>query len=245
MTAPVRLDTVTLTDDFDFYSFIRSVLAGEPVIGSLPTDTGSLGWWARAWPIIESSGYTARIVEAVDRCLTDADPEVRRGAMSVFEDHPEGLTTRRVAELLNKHSALFDGVKDPWQGSIDLRWSLLRLLGIKMGENDNVDVAAVSLGQTLALDDTTSVQPLAAGLASAAPEWTSEHAAVLAKAAPGVSATILINLQRLGHDIRDVGKRMAAVMGHSRRFREDVKRFVHDPEAQREILAAARTQHGA
>jgi hypothetical protein len=243
MTAPVRLDTVTLSDDFDFDRFFRSVLAGEPVIGSLPTDSSLASWWARAWPIIESGGYAARVLEAVNRCVADPDPTVRREALALLEDHPKGISTSRIAELLKKHRTLFEGVKDPYQGSIDLRWSLLRLLGAKMGDSDDDARDAVKLGEKLALEDSSSVQPLIAGLASDAPDWTAENAATLAKAAPGVVGAILYNFQRLGRDVRDVGKRMAAAVSNTKRFHEEVKDNVDDEAIRREILAGLRGKH--
>ena len=238
MTHPARIDTVTFTDDFDFHAFVRSVLAGEPVVGGLPTDSGHLDWWGRAWPLIASSGYEARVVQALIDCLTDKDRMVRASAISVLESHATSIPSGKIEQLLRERSDLFAGVKCPWQGTVDLKWMLLRVLGAKMDGSTPDGRASIELGKRLSLSDSDATGPLAAGLAHGDPAWAVEHATELAGGSPSTAIAILFNLQDRAADLREAGIRLGRVFGKDRHFREEVRDLVADEEIRTAILAA-------
>ena len=55
MTAPLRVDTETFTDQFDFKKFARDLLSGNAGVGYLPADNGPLDWLERALPLVEGT----------------------------------------------------------------------------------------------------------------------------------------------------------------------------------------------
>jgi hypothetical protein len=232
-----RVDTVTFTDDFDFLGFVRSVLAGEPVVGSLPTDSGHLDWWTRAWPLIRQSGYESRVADALNTSLTDPDSPVRASALAVLENHPELVSTETVERLLRDHSALFAGIKCPWQDSIDLEWMLLRLLGAKMDRSTDDGRKAIALGQRLVVSRPRTNGALAAGVTHGAPEWAAEHAVELAGGSVPTAVAILFNLHDRPNELSKAGTNLARVFGKDRRFRDELRRIVPDEQTRKAILS--------
>ena len=234
---PLLVDTVTFTDSFDIEGFVRAVLADEPVVGSLPTDSSPLSWWERAWPIIAGSAYEKRVISAVVKSLSDKDPTVRGYAIALLEQHSEVIDTDTIVSLLTNHLDLFKGVKNPLRSGVDLKWSLLRVLGAKMSNSDDDGRAAIRGGENIVLNDPKDSPPLAAGLVQSDPEWTEQHLEKITDGQVATAIAILSNFQELGRDLVSVGRRLAAQLGKSSRFREQVREVVEDPEVQKAILS--------
>lgn len=237
MSRAVRIDTVTFTDDFDFHQFVRSVLAGEPVVGGLPTDSGHLDWWDRAWPLIADSGFEPRVADALVQCLTDKDPMVRGSAISVLEKHTAAVSAETIDRLLRDQPSLFAGVKCPWQRTVDLKWMLLRVLGAMMEGSTAEGKKATEIGKRLALSDVDATGPLAAGLTRTVPEWAVEHAVDLAGGSSSTAVAILFNLQDDARLLHEAAITLGRVFGKDRRFREEIKNLITDPDTRAAIFA--------
>ncbi|MBN2494715.1 MAG: hypothetical protein JXR96_09015 [Deltaproteobacteria bacterium] len=228
----VVVDTFDLTADTDFAALVRQVLLGRAG-GSLPTDLDPADWLFRAYAELEGSPYRDRLAEGVSACLTDEEPRVRSGALTFFERHPEARGAERIVELAEGPRALFDGTAS---GTAALEDKLMRCVGARILAGD---ARAREIGRREALEPGRPVQLIAA-LTQADPDWIVEHAETIVDKTPATGLSILFNLQSIGRDVLEVGKRIARLAKRDRSFKRDLDRFIDDPGVREEIRAAMR-----
>ncbi len=242
MTAPMKVDTETFTDQFDFDKFARDLLSDNAGVGHLPSDNGPLDWLERALPLVQGTSYHERLTRALADCLTDSEPSVRREALRFFEKFPGVPGGEEVTKLACGSRKLFAGVPDPETPSIDLEWSLLRAVGARIKTNDE-DAKAV--GRAEALRDNGQPDPLLAALTWFDTDWVVANALEIVRKHPKTATTILFNLEQNGHDVGDLGEALAPIAAAGdRKFRDEVRQFLREGPARERILAASKRRKG-
>lgn len=234
MSASLRVDTETFDAAYDFDGFARRLLEGNAG-GALPTDNGVLDWIERAMPLLRGSQFEAPFFHAISGCLTDASPALQLAALLVFEKFPAAPGAERVCDLARTNRSAF-GADD----TVDVEWQLLRVVGARMKVGDH---EAVRLGREEALDPAGRPEPLIAALTSYDPDWVVQNVEAIVKAHPSVGSTVLLNLERIGRDIEQVGVLIAPIAAAGdKEFRRDVKKYLDDTPARAAILSATSTR---
>jgi hypothetical protein len=235
MSTPVRVDTVTFVDGFDYQGFARSLLSGSGVVGSLPSDQGPLDWLARALPLLSGTPHEARLTSAIGTLLTDGDPDVRAEASRFFGQFPAAAGADHLIDAANNHRGLFSGVTNT--DGEDLDRLLLRAIGARTLAGD---LRAIDVARREALSGTGG--SLIAALTKADPDWVTDHATEIVQHDPNAAVTILMNLERIGRPITDVGEKIAPLAAALPSFKRDLDRYIDDQKAKARILLAARGQ---
>lgn len=233
MTAPVRVDVVTFTDDGDIEKIARDALSGSGGFGSLPGDRAPVDWIFRAYAELAGTPYADRLARGVAVCLTDADPRIRAQALLFFECQPLAAGGERIVDLAAGDRALFAGVPDPLRPGVDLEWQLLTALGSRLGGDD----AGLEVARAEVLKP-GKAEPVVGGLFDAAPEWVIHHAEAIVRGTPRAGIPLLAAVQRTGADLIDFGRRIAPLCHGDEHFERDLPRVVDDPAVRQAILAA-------
>jgi hypothetical protein len=234
MSAPVRIDNVTLSDATDFEALVLAVLRGGGGVGARRSDNYPVVWILRAYDALKSSSYAARLARGVAAALTAPEPEVRAQALVFFQAHPDAAAGDRVDDLVAGDRALFAGVADPIHPGTDLDWQLLTALAarVRIGDRRALDLARA---EVLLPGKGT---PLISELVAADAGWAVARAEEIVRATPAAGASLLIALQGSGHDLAAIGRRIARWCRADARFELDVSRFIDDVAARRAILDA-------
>jgi hypothetical protein len=232
MTAPVRIDTATLTDATDFDAFARDVLRGEGGVGSRPSDHQPLDWILRAYPQLAGSPYADRLARGVAACLTAPEPAVRAQALVFFQSQPRAAGGDRVCDLVAGDRRLFRGVPDPIHPGTDLDWQLLAALAARLAGGD---ARALDLARVEVLEPGRAA-PLIAELAGAAQGWVVAHAEAIVRGTPAAGATLLIQLQTAVPDLPALARRIVGLCHGDPRFELDISRFIDDRAVRQAIL---------
>lgn len=236
MSEPVQIDSITFDDALDFKAFVRDVLAGKSGVPERPDDPLPVAWLDRAYPRLAPTPYADKLGRAVADALTDADPSVRLQALMFFEHNPTAAGADRVVVLARNQHAQFHGVPNPEHPSVDLEWQLLTSLGSLVRKN--VDDAK-QVARSLVLQSGRGA-PLVGSLSKVDADWVSQHAEDIVRATPSAASAMLINLELAGADVAEVGVRIAPLVAHDSKFRENLKKL-DDDEARTKIVAAMRT----
>ena len=233
MTAPIRVDTVTFTDETDIEKIARDALSGSGGFGSYPRDRAPVDWIFRAYPELIGTPYADRLAHGVAVCLTDAEPEIRAQALLFFECQPLAAGGERLVELAAGDRALFAGVPDPLRTGVDLEWQLLAALGARLvGDDAGIDVARAEVLRT------GKAQPVIGGLFAAAPDWVIHNAEAIVRGTPRAGITLLVAVQRSGADLVEFGCRIAPLCHGDDHFERDLPRAIDDPAVRRAVLDA-------
>ena len=235
MTAPVRVDTVTLTDATDFDALARDVLRGGG-FGAYPSDNAPVDWIFRAYEQVCDTPYAGRLSRGVAACLTCVEPEVRAQALLFFQTRPHAVGGDRVLDLLAGDRPLFAGIPDPLHPDVDLEWQLLAALAARLASGDE---RAADLARAEALRP-GKAQPFIGALARAAPDWVLAHAEDIVRASAEAGITILLALQG-GTDLAQLAARIAPLCRSDPRFESYVTRFIDDPDTRQAILDTFRS----
>lgn len=131
MTAPIRVDVVTFTDETDTDQVAHDALSGSGGLGSFPSDNAPVDWIFRAYPALTGTPYADRLARGVAACLTDPDPLVRAQALLFFTAEPRAAGGERIAELAAGDRAGFAGVPDPLAPGTDLERRLFDALAAR------------------------------------------------------------------------------------------------------------------
>jgi hypothetical protein len=236
VTVPIRVDTETFSEQFDFSGFAHRLLLNQSGVGTLPGDQGPLDWLERALPLLSASPFEARLTRAIAECLTAPEPLARREALRFFEKFPHVEGAERVVELARGDRRLFAGVPDP-DGSVDLEWSLLRVVGARMMVGDD---EAKNVARAESLRPGGRPEPLIAALTAQDTDWVLSNVERIVSLHPTTGSTILFRLERVGIDPVAVGMRIAplAAAGDPN-FRADVKKYIRDTNARARIISAS------
>lgn len=233
MTAPIRVDVVTFTDDVDIEKIARDALSGSGGFGSCPGDRAPVDWIFRAYAELAGTPYADRLTRGVAVCLTDADPRIRAQALLFFECHPLAAGGERLADLAAGDRALFAGVPDPLRPGVDLEWQLLTAWGARLGgDNAGIDVARAEVLKP------GKAEPVVGGLFDAAPDWVINNAEAIVRGTPRAGITLLVAMRRTGADLVEFGRRIAPLCHGDEHFERDLPRAVDDPVARQAILDA-------
>jgi hypothetical protein len=228
MTAPIKVDTETFSDQFDFKAFARNLLSGQAGVGALPGDIGPLDWLERALPLIEGTPYRERLTRAIAECLTDSETSVRREALRFFEKFPDAPGAERITRLAHESRQLF--------AEKDLESALLHAVGARMKTNDQ---DAVAFGRAEALREGGRPDSLLAALTCFDTDWVGANAIEIVRKHPRTATTILFNLEQSARDVGDLGEALAPVAAAAdHQFRREVQKFLRKGPALERILAA-------
>src|ERR1700733_4468633 len=100
MSAPVRVDNITLSDATDFDGFVLEVLRGRGGVGSLRSDNAPGDWIFRAYDQLKATPYADRLSRGVAAALTVADPSVQSQALVFFASQPKAAGAERLVDLV-------------------------------------------------------------------------------------------------------------------------------------------------
>lgn len=237
MRQPVQIDSITFDEALDFNAFVQDVLAGKSGVPALPDDPMPVAWLDRTYPRLAGTAYADKLSGAVADCLSDADPSVRLQALMFFEHNPTASGGDRVIAFARNQQGHFQGVPNPEHPSVDLGWQLLTTLGSLVRKNvgDSKQVARLIVLQP------GRAAPVIGSLSKVDPDWVAEHAEDIVRTTPGAASAMLINLELAGGDVADVGVRIAPLVAHDGKLRENLKQL-DDDDARTKILAAMRTK---
>jgi hypothetical protein len=239
VTASVRVDTVTFTDELDVERVALEVLSGHGGYGSLPNDRAPIEWIFRALPELAGTPYADRLCRAVAACLTDPDPFVRGQALLFFDVRPLAAGGERITELAGGDLTLFTGVPDEVGTAGDLERRLFAALGSRLAHV--ADDAAVEIARAEALRPGRAA-PVIGGLFDRDQAWVTGHADAIVRGTPSTGVGLLIAVQRAGSPgLAEFGRRIAPLCHDDPDFERDVNRWIDDPAARRAILDAVLT----
>jgi hypothetical protein len=239
MTAPpLRIDTVTLTEDVDFGALAVAVLQGAG--GALRSDGFPVDWMFRAYEQAQGTPYADLLTQGMATALAAADPMVRAQALVFFAAHPDAAGATAVLDLLSGDRSRFAGVVNPMApDGPDLQWQLLETLGALVHTDPSFADAACAeaLGPV-------GARTLAGRLAEVRPGWVIAHAEEIVRASPPAGTSLLIALQDTDVDLVELGRRIAPLCRDDDAFEADIQRWIGNPDVRRALIVAYRAGGG-
>jgi hypothetical protein len=231
---PLRIDTVTLTEDADFGALAVAALQGTG--GALRGDGFPVDWMFRAYEEARGTPYADLLSQGMAKALAAADPMVRAQALVFFAARPDAAGANAVLDLLSGDRSRFAGVVNPMApGGPDLQSQLLETLGALVHVHPGfADAACVEVLRP------GGAGTLAGRLAEVRPGWVVAHAEEIVRGSPRAGTTLLIALQDTGVDLVELGRRIAPLCRADDAFEADVQRWIGNPDVARELIAAYR-----
>ena len=231
MTDTIGMESERLGPAADYVALLRRQLK----YGTVWNEVGDPGPEEGVWRLFEATSGTPieqRLVDAVTELLTDADVDVRSGAVALAQDYAEKMNPSTLLRILERNPALFDGIKptDSRSDSPDLAWGLLRAMTANTGHDPQV----VARLRTAAFD-TENGSTVLGGLAADDPEWTIAQAQHLVSSDPTKARIIIANLP--GEQSRE--RFVKALVGEPASLRQELVRVIADKitnSAERERL---------
>lgn len=220
MTDSIEVEGVRLGPATDYVGLLRRQLKH----GTVWNEIGDPGPEEGIWRLFEAASGTPiekRLVDAVTELITDADIDVRSGAVGLAQDYAEKMDPTALLQILERNRSLFDGVKptDSRADSPDLAWGLLRAMTANTGQDPNVLARLKE-----AAFDTENGSTVLGGLAADDPEWIIAQARHVVSNDPIKTRIIMANLP--GPEQRE--QFVKALAGQPASFREQVVRIVAD-----------------
>jgi hypothetical protein len=220
MTDTIEVEGVRLGPATDYVALLRRQLKH----GTVWNEIGDPGPEEGIWRLFEAASGTPiekRLLDAVMELLTDADIDVRSGAVGLAQDYAEKMDPTALLQILERNQPLFDGIKptDSRADSPDLAWGLLRALTANTGQDSHV-LAALKK----AAFDTENGSTVLGGLAADDPEWIIGQARHVVSNDPAKARIIMANLPRPQSRERFV----KALAEESASFREELARIIAD-----------------
>jgi hypothetical protein len=220
---PLRVDTVTFDDGFDYERFARDLVDGNAGVGGSPFDQGWLDWFTRAMPILDGTEALRRLVVAFARVARE--PAYAEEALRFFAAYP------LVIDLVAAEFAALRAVL----GAPEAHGAYASAVGARLGR-EAPPSPLVTFAKAEALAGRGGA--LVAGLTWAEPAWMAEHAAAIVKKRPEDALTILYNLERVGESIDDLAVALVPDAMRDTRFKSDYPRFLQGDEVKRRIARA-------
>ncbi len=228
MAQGVRIDDVTFSEETDFATFVRDLLAGRVTTGvDRWQDRFNLMALLRIYEQLEDGPLAPSLVRGVIACLDDDSALVRVQALAFLaENLPSGeAEVDRVLDVIGSRPELYTGIANPMQPGRDVEWEALKLIGRLAAQSqralDRAQAEALRPGKAAAfLSDLVAIDP----------SWVVDHAEAIVRASPQTFTPLLMLLKKNGQNVTELCEHLAPLgLLPQGEFAEAIESHVLDP----------------
>jgi hypothetical protein len=231
MAEPFVFGEITFSETTDYVDLAHAALR-DWGLGYAPWDASPLSAVDRVLAMLRDTPWADRLTEGIAACLTAPEPIVRSDALVFFQSSPRAAGGERIVDLVAGDRALFVDIPDPNHPGVTLEHELIVALGarLELGEARALELARAEVmrpGKAL---------PIIGALTGVDAGWVVPRAEQIVRRNPQAGLPMLLRLDRQGHAITQLGRRLAPLGRSDPGFESGLTRFLDDVAVRDAIL---------
>ena len=190
MNNVIRVGNTDIGPSTDLLSLLRRQLTGGGPLSGRYDETPEQGAIS-LFSAVRNTPFETAATQAVSQLLTDANLDVRAGAVAIVEDFPTYFDSAQILELLSNSPDLYMGVGKNQFGrqQPDLAWALMRAMAASPAPTREVRDRL-----RLAVQDPSNGDRVLAGVTANDADWVMNHSIEVIQGDPTRAWIILLNL---------------------------------------------------